>query len=376
VKIVDRSVRSLVGLNGASTSRVLNLVTVERLHGSEAEYKSIPLFKSGVINSSIILKHRLRADEDYLIGKGKLTATKIILPFNKADLKAGGRSMLVDQRGFAETLLDIGGYGSTEGNFEKDAKVLRLFDAMPSLDPFILRECLARHDVKVADCYFSISKSDQAKMKEYVTEQVRRLSQLATGGDGSAADVTTPRLAVSLLSNVADQRLEPLRKAFGLEEEEFREGAFAWRGFLYYKWRMETLVADSNYVVKQIELVRPIGRISAEQRNFITMARARVSEVVNAMLDDIAAVISRYDDVYSSLVANQNPKAFCDFLLAAPPLFMDLGEMIGAIEHVVSYWKYRFPDDAPLMAEAEEVETIFQDFLMSFPKRPAPAVAV
>jgi hypothetical protein len=366
---MDRSMRSLMGLNGASTSRVLNLATVERIHGHEPEYRADPLFKSNVINSSILLKHKLRSDEDYLFGKGKTTATKIILPFDKDDLKSGGRSMFVDQPGFVENLFAIGGYSTREGNCDRDVAVLRLIDKLPSLDPFILREYLVRHEFKVAGCYFNISSSDQAKMKEFVTGQVRRLSQLATGGSGGSDDLATPRLAMSLLSNAIDQRLEPLRKAFGLEEAEFREGAFAWRGFLYYKWRMEALIADTKRIVKQLAQIRPLGPMTSDQRQSIKEAKAEVATGAYAVIDEVKAAIARYDSVYDSLVTDHDPKAFCQFLLSAPPLFLQLGEGIGSVEHVASYWTYRFPENMPLAAEANELEEIFSDFIIGFPRR-------
>jgi len=35
-------------------------------------------------------------------------AAKLIVPFNLTDLRAGGRSIFVEQRGFAESLRDAG----------------------------------------------------------------------------------------------------------------------------------------------------------------------------------------------------------------------------------------------------------------------------
>jgi len=109
--------------------------------------------------------------------------------------------------------------------------------------------------------------------------------------------------------------------------------------------------------------------MNTETSTFISASRVQICELIDVILNDVQTVIGRYDEVYNSLVVNRDPKAFCEFLLAAPPLFMDLGEMIGAVEHVVSYWKFRFPDEAPLVADAEEVEAIFQDFVMSFPRK-------
>jgi len=58
--MVDRNLRSLDHLE-ASTARVLNLRAVARAKGDQPEYKDQPLFKNPALNSSIIVKHRLRA---------------------------------------------------------------------------------------------------------------------------------------------------------------------------------------------------------------------------------------------------------------------------------------------------------------------------
>ncbi len=50
---------------------------------------------------------------------------------------------------------------------------------------------------------------------------------------------------------------------------------------------------------------------------------------------------------FRDLVANQTPKTFRDFLLSAPYMFLELGEKMGAISHIVSFWRYRFPPGSP-----------------------------
>jgi hypothetical protein len=362
-------VRMLSALNGASTSRVLNLLSIEKAHADNPEYTDKPLFRSAAINTSLILKHRLRAGEGDFFEKYKPVALKIIVPFVKSDLKVGGRSIFVDQKFYAESLLELGRYAPNEESaFERDKRTLGLIDSLPSLDPFILKEYLASHGILVADCYFNISKSDQASMKDYVIEQVQRLTKLSSEGPSLSGNLPESRLAVSLLSNAIDEKLDPLRKAFGLSEGDFRAGVFAWRGFLYYKWRLEALWPTIKIVRPQIERLCPIGRMDLELKKFILESRQSIAASIANAMKVVETVIGRYESSYNSLVDSQNPKAFCDFLLAAPPLFMQLGETMGAIEHIASYWSYRFPGNQALIADAQEVQDIFSEFTASFPK--------
>ena len=76
-----------------------------------------------------------------------------------------------------------------------------------------------------------------------------------------------------------------------------------------------------------------------------------------------------YDSSFNDLVEHQTPKTFRDFLLSAPYMFLELGEKMGAISHIVSFWRYRFPPDAPKHIDAEELSIIFQDFTSGFAER-------
>jgi hypothetical protein len=105
---IDRSVRSLSALSGASSSGVLNLVAISMAQAENPNHRAAPLFRSRVLNSSIILKHRLRADEMDLFWPRRALATKVIIPFQVADLRAGGKSLFVGQRGFEDLLHQIG----------------------------------------------------------------------------------------------------------------------------------------------------------------------------------------------------------------------------------------------------------------------------
>ncbi len=136
----NRSVRLLSALGGASTSRVFNLHGIAADNARDPEYLAKPLFVSAIVNRCFILKHRTRTDEAYLFAAPRPVSTKIIIPFDNDDLRAGGYSVFVDQRGYADMLRNSGHY--TSEGLERDLAVLKLINALPSLDPFLLREHL------------------------------------------------------------------------------------------------------------------------------------------------------------------------------------------------------------------------------------------
>jgi hypothetical protein len=355
----DHSVRSLSALGGASTSRVLNLFRIAADNADNAEYTDKPLFLSPIINKAFLLKHRTRADETYLFASPRAVATKIIIPFDSADLRAGGRALFVDQRGYVETLREAGNYNSDA--FERDLTVLRLLNAVPSLDPFLLREHLRNNKIDVSPSYFAISEGDQARMHSFVTQEMSRLVSLAGGSDASSN-----RLVTAMLSNEIDEKLEPLRLTLGLTGNDFREGVFSWRGFLYYKWSMGKFWPDVMGVLREINSIRPQRGLTPEQKVFLTGARRNIIEMVRDNGNHVNKTLAVYDSSFQDLVANQTPKTFRDFLLSAPYMFLDLGEKLGAISHIVSFWRYRFPAGSPANIDAEELAAIFQDFSSGF----------
>ncbi len=355
----DRSVRFLSALGGASTSRVLNLFRIASDNLENPEHLEKPLFVSPIINKAFLLKHRTRADESYLFASPRAVATKIIIPFDSTDLRAGGRSLFVDQRGYTEALRDVGNYKSDA--LERDLSVLRMLNAVPSLDPFLLREHLRMNKIEVSPSYFAISEGDQERMHSFVSQEMSKLIALA-GGDSTSSG----RLVSAMLSNEIDEKLEPLRLTLGLTGNDFREGVFSWRGFLYYKWSMGKFWPDVMGVLREINTIQPFGALTPEQKVYLTAARRNIIEMVRDNGNHVNKALGVYDASFGDLVENQSPKTFRDFLLSAPYMFLELGEKLGAISHIVSFWRYRFPPGGPTYIDADELAAIFQDFSCGF----------
>jgi hypothetical protein len=358
----DRSVRFLSALGGASTSRVLNLYRIAADHADDPEHAEKPLFLSQLVNRSFLLKHRIRADEAYLFPCPKAVATKIIIPFDFSDLRAGGRSLFVDQRGYCDMLRSAGNYNGDA--LDRDLWVLRLLNAVPSLDPFLLREHLRNNNIEVSPSYFAISEGDQTRMYDFVRNEMSKLVLLAGGGGESGN-----RLVSAMLSNQIDEKLEPLRLTLGLTGNDFREGVFSWRGFLYYKWSMATFWPDVMGVLREIKDIQPQAAATREIQNELASAKNTIITLVRDNGQEVNRILSVYDKSFSDLVAHQAPKAFRDFLLSAPETFLQMGEKMGAISHIVGFWRYRFVAGKPAKVDAEELSTIFQDFTSGFAER-------
>ncbi|MES2861067.1 MAG: hypothetical protein V4701_06310 [Pseudomonadota bacterium] len=367
--MTDRAVRNLANLRqSASTARVLNLLTVAQEHGAEPGWRDRPLFKNPMLNRALIIKHRLRRNEVDRFHVRRPVATKIILPVDGGDLRMGGRYLFVGQKGFERTLAESFGIG--DGH--PDHRILSLIDALPGLDPFLLREQLRRNGHTPDPCYFNVSDADLARMTAFVAEQITPLVDLSLGPDADlSADNPVARLTAKILSNSAGDDMSALGMTLQLEPDEYDEGVFCWKGFLYYKWALQSVTSQIVEVMEGLRCVRPHGRIDANQYAALDRGRAQVRRRILLTCEAASDMLRVYDDAFRGLTEEGRPTAFRDFLRDAPILFSRLGERLGAVQHIISFWRYRVTPDK-LAPSADELIDLLNDFELSLSGYEAP----
>ncbi len=366
-KQAERIYRSLRGLEKtASTSRVLNLAALAVKYAGDPEYSKEPLFNANNLGAAVIIKHRLRMQELDDFDDPVRTATKLIIPFDRANLALGGRALFVGERNWMERLAEL--RGSVDG-LQRDSEVLLAIDELPSLDPFLLREHLKRRGYSISPSHFEISQGDSDRMQKFVGSEIARLIQLAYNDEGVGAGNIT-KLVEALLSSKTDERLEPLRLTLRLEGEAYREGIFSWKGFLYYKWVLNTLWPNLKEVLQDLARVRVVGPRDAQFIAAIEEMRGRLRDAMQSQVRSVMTYLKMYDAVFGKLTGEGNATAFRDFLLESPDMFMALGEGAGTMSHIATFWRYRFPKGKPLTATMGELFDILQDFESSLGSEP------
>jgi hypothetical protein len=363
-RVAEKIIRNLAHLqDSASSSRVLNLLRVHNRASDEAEHRLSPFFNDQILNRAIILKHRLRRDEADLFFDGRTIATKVIIPIDCGDLRLGGRSVLVNQLNYDQIMEGMFGDPWMEGG---DRQMLEILDGIPSLDPFLLREHLRRFDRNPARCYFDISEADMAGMFGFVEREVQRLIDLCYVNEPATANLKndrshSSRLVKKILSNAVDAETEPLRLTLRLERRDYQEGVFCWKGFLYYKWTLADAMPGVTRVADAIAAARAHGTTNAETRTYLEKSRRGLGRAILQICEGAKASLKVYDTAFARLVGGE-PTAFREFLLNAPGMFTELGERLGAVNHIVSFWNFRFPSGQLPKVTPEELFDIFTDF--------------
>jgi hypothetical protein len=365
--MTDRAVRNLEHLkSSASTARVLNLLRVWEENGDSSpdgavrnpDWAARPIFRTPALNRALIIKHRLRRNETDLFTGRRQVATKVVIPIDDADLKTGGRYVFVNQIGFERMMMEAFGVAATH----PDIETLRLIDKLPSLDPFLLREQLRRGGLDPSACYFSISESDLQRMLAFVRSEIEPLVTLSLGSDTIAVNSDSAgRMASKILSNTPGDQLDALRLTLRLAPEQYQEGVFCWKGFLYYKWTLAALLGEVAGVAEAVRTIKPVGKIDRAAKEYLARSRDVLRGRIIKTCDEVSRTLRVYDDAYAKLTQEGRPTAFRDFLLDAPSMFAKLGDQLGAVQHIVSYWRFRFgPGAAPV--NVEELMDIFMDF--------------
>jgi len=333
-----REIRNLGHLSRTwSSGRVLNLAKLYTAFRENPDYLAKPMFENSGLNRALIVKHTLRLDERHAFPGGRQTVTKIILPYDPYDLRLGGRSFFFRQSRYEELMRAYLGIDDIGRN--RDAKVLRCLDNLPSLDPFLLREHLNKAGFAPSGVYFQISASDLKSMASFTTTEIENLVNVAfgqkRGGKGAA------KLGNRILSDELHRDLDPLRETLRMEQEAFQEGIMCWRGFLYYKWRHRELQAGIREVLSGMGGIRPRATHNDATSLYLKKAVPRVARAIAAVINDTRITLAEYDEVYRALAVKRDPEPFRRFLRYGSALFTDLGEKIGTLDHIVSFWRFR-----------------------------------
>ena len=357
----SRTVRKLSSLQEtAASSRVLNLVTTWKQSGPQPQYANRPLLQNRVLNRSIIVKHQLRANERVYFDDRRLSATKIIIPIDMDNLNNGGYSIFIGERSYEARLRTIMGSNSRQN--ARDREVLTMLDALPSFDPFLLREALIKKGFDVAPCYFELSPADLTAMRALATDEVSSLVRLSFAGNAGLA-AYTDRLINKILATKPDEQLEPLRETLKLSPEQFEEGLFCWKAFLYYKWAQNDILDNAQTLIDEILNIQPVGFLKSSERQYLNYSRMVTRRGLMDALDNIEKIVLLYDRAYCDLIKRGSPLLFREFLLTAPRLFHQLGGQLAAINHMSHFWAFRFHSRhaSPKISGPDLIE-LFLDF--------------
>jgi len=331
-----QSLRSITARS--SSARVLDLHSLALDQVENEDHRERPMFLHPVLNRTIIVKHHPRPGEfEYASDRGAIV-TKVIFPFDPNDLDLGGQFLLVDDAGLPEKLTRQLDYSEIDP--ERDLTVLQLISKLPTLDPFLLHEALVANRIDVAPCYFRLSALDKTEMRDFVAQQVETLIGLCFGEVTSGGKAK--RLSELILGAEDCPELDPLRLALKMSEDQFSQAMFLWKAVLYYRWRSRLLWPDVKATHRSISGLET-HRFDPDSARFAGTAIGQLEGLMGDCERRVAELFKMYDDVFEALTQSRSPEPFRRFLIDGPKVFARLGERMGRLEQLVSFWGHQFP---------------------------------
>ena len=332
-----QSLRSITARS--SSARVLDLHSLAIEAAENPDHRERPVFTHPVLNRTIIVKHHPRPGEfDAALARGAI-CTKVILPFDPEDLDLGGQYLFAGDADLVEQLERHLDYRNVD--ILRDVAMLKMLDRLPTLDPFLIHEALTAHKIEVAPCYFRLSPTDRSEMCDFVANQVETLIGLCFGGHAVSL-ARAKRLSDLILGEGDSPELAPLREALRMEGVEFAQAMFCWKAVLYYRWRSRALGPEMRATRRAISAV-DASRLDHAAAPFVRAAVNQLESLIGDCERRIAGMFRIYDKVFETLNVQQTPEPFRRFLLDGPRLFSRLGERMGRLEQLISFWSHQFP---------------------------------
>jgi hypothetical protein len=326
----------------AGSSRVFDC---ERLHKAVLKAGGSPenfMFQKAGLNRVIYIKEAF-TEEAMVEDARRPVGTKLYFSYNEKDAYEGGRSIFINDKTLRTALQFHGGISEddTSEEISRDMAMLRAFEELPSLDPFLLKDRLYADGVTVHDGYLEISEAEFVEIRDFVMDRFRPMVEMAFEGMGRAETLTHLRTLVEKIWEAKDMDgLAPILKAMQLQADEAPGIFYAWKGVIYYDFLRTTQRERwKDYAQFLGKDTIPTDVVPKENREDLDALVALARSMFKQRWMKIEKTLTDYNNAYDALFRHQkDPKPFIEFLRDSPNQFFSLGDSISGIDHAIEVW--------------------------------------
>jgi len=330
---MDRAQANLLSTLGTKSSWVFNCnrVTHRLKRGrSSARY----LFTNDALNYLVLTKEMLTPDDPRRVDTSPI-GTKLYLPFECDQPEKGGRSIKIHNPRLEPFLAEIVGLAKGREAFESDLSILRMIDALPSLDGFLLRDALSLEGIAPDEAYFEVSADDRVAIQKFIRGKMEMLVRAAFGG--KTAD---PNKVTQLIDTVWEAKdlnaLEPLILALRCPHNEALSIFAAWKGIMFYSF--DYFRTEEQRKGLALWLNKNANAGAGLPHDHALYLRERVQSVVQRLRShwiEVDSVLKDYNQLYDNFVISMNPAGFINFLRNAKDVSYRVGVSLGKISQAV-----------------------------------------
>lgn len=346
--------------------------------------KAVPegaLFDNRMLNLGIYFKEASTDDTELDV------TTRVFFPYNDANLLEGGESTLAARESLVPVLEQKGALPAGTEISGHDLTTLETLTALPTFDPFLLlskrREMEAERPIDPS--YFQIDKVDWDLVRQPVMQRISVLVAKAHGADSSDVyelyrdgvdDVAKTmaedqrKMANSVVDSIwrgeATEHAKMLISSFRLDDADTEKILFAWKGVNYYEFQFKQYEKKCRplfeWLASSDSLPRDSVQLDSRTADRIKARREEARRILRETYRNIATILKTYNTAFDTLVRDDQPGDFRDFLSEAPEHFVSLGMSLGILAHTTNAWMEMTKEGKSPLIRAPDLET-FYDFI-------------
>jgi len=313
----------------------------------EKDPNAVPFFRTKGLNKVILIKDNIPDTDE----RFKVTAigTKLYFPFNEQNIYGGGRTIFAHDPRLEDALAEVLGKGALiKENLIEDKRAIALFDRLPSLDPFLLKDIFLDQSLKVNDAYFEVGPEIWNEIEGFILERFEPVASAAFP-DAATNDERAHQLIEKIWEARDLQALKPLVDAFRLPENEAIEIFSAWKGINFYLFQREKskpLLLEMFAWLKEVRL--PIIAMASVERDEYKAMIESTRVQLRAEYQKVDGILKDYQTSYDKMFRYKTSTSeFVSFLKTANKLYYDLGYSLGKMGQATYGWDLiskRHPD--------------------------------
>lgn len=319
----------------SGSSRVLDV------HRKTHEAGSEPLFRTGFLNSAILIK---QSGAPPVAGSEALPpiSIKVFMPYDRERPDDGGKSFMFTPNSFRRIVAGKSERGGSSDDLDADLEIFLRLNEVPTFSAYLARDIFDRAKLKVPRGYFDLPESEAQAIRQRAQTRLRSLVSAALASADSAPDDRRIDELTQKLWELADlEELEAMIGAFGIKKEEAPELFYSWLGIAFFEGEYIKLQPRLTKLAAWIGgNTKPRDQLSQELLCQYKDLILRTRKSVQTQWKTAIQVLSEYSQTYEMLIKAEGPaQRFIDFLKASKDHFWTLGDRLGQLEQSVGIWE-------------------------------------
>jgi hypothetical protein len=355
-----KEVRSFHRIRRSNSGRILNLIDLSDAATAASlttGIKCTHIFYSNALNYSILAKHNVRDHERDLFLRSIHVATKIFIPFDPKRLEIGGRSFFIEEQQVKDHLKDLVHLDPSLGDPHvlHDIRVLEALSHSPTLDPFIITECLRSEGITIEPTFFADSYAATNKASTDAFQVFKPLLRKALG-----KMATTEELArfIDQVWNVNTATTNnPFLEALQIPRSDWASVIFAWKALIYYDLISRGTWQRLQQVLSVLQGTTPRGRPSKSSISSIEELKREFARHLYKLHDGSTGYIQlTLGRIVDAILNDTGGQAISSSLRDMAENITQVGTSVVLFDQLTSYFLYMYPKASTDCVDAEELE--------------------